>query len=338
MLKKLLTSFSVALVAMLIIFSVPEVKADLIQDTEMEMDIATYVPLTSYAARAMAYSQYYTGWRLPFEFNYDDHVYPANTRIAAFGAACISFYPWKSGTRYPYYYVGRMASYYYQPTGMNNQAVTPTIYGLFGYCYKYPYGQTRFRVLGSPGSRIAVFEWPQQQIHYYYYVPTQTADVQIRLYEGSNKIEIHYGKVNILTGTTDPYWNYTSYGKPAYPIMIGLNGYQGPTRGSVNYVNVYPPGAYGFSEWTGRRSETDGITPNQDFGTLNNNTYAAVGSAWTEEGVRLTWGAGGPKLVDSYPANGAILPVGRMYPSSTDPNPPYTEAERAGAYVIRLDG
>lgn len=351
MLTNLLKTFSVAIVAILLIFSVQESKADLIQDLEMTQDMTTWEPVTSpqFEMQGMSYAGNYTGYvRLPFEFEYDDHVYPANSQMNVMGCPAIQFMPYPVGSRYPYYLAGRMASYYSPWGGTANQAVKATLYAFYGYVYYFngtgTNGWFRYQTIGNPGSRIAVFEWTQHGIHYYY---DGMCNVQIRLHEGSNKIEFIYGDMNLIAGypgTPDTwYWDYTYVynGTPYYyyPIAIGLSGYQGDTKGSNNYVNVYTPGSFGFTEWTGLRSETDGIGPREDYGSICGPSWRAAAAVFNDNpGIRLTWGASDPKLIDSYPANNAIMGIGRMYPSSTDPNPPYTENERPGVYVIRLEG
>ncbi len=112
-------------------------------------------------------------------------------------------------------------------------------------------GELRIQTIGSAPNRVCVIQWKNWRRYY----QNNLYNFQIRLYETSNKIEIHYGS---FTGTTSSW----------YSKEVGLRG---ATRTDFNNVRVNIGGSW---------SSPQQGTSYSDQCYLNNSQYPASGTIY----------------------------------------------------------
>ncbi|TAL69939.1 MAG: T9SS type A sorting domain-containing protein [Bacteroidetes bacterium] len=213
--------------------------------------------------------QYLKSTNIGFPFVFDGVTY---TQCNVSDEGWVSFRP-------PYSYDALWLSPYdiYSMTDRN-----PAIYCYGGYnCIVYETGNgwegpvsMKQVVSGSAPYRVCIFQWNNVCPRYYWWnTPTPKWGYQIKIYETTNKVEIHY----------DQHY-YTTY---YFTACVGLAGQIGSNR----YQNVNPDGVGGFSCVTNN--------PGRYVNSLAKfNSFVA--------GLKFKWAR--PELTAVYPANNTGYP------------------------------
>ncbi len=329
-----------------------------LQDGSFKVETKPYVPLVSWdQIYAGSYYYYNLPVILPFDFYYDG----INCRyLTALGSGGLklsnySYYPY--WYNYPYGYGGYKDSgySYYAPYGYGDYADKLTryeynrgygayIYGLWGmylsyWTWNYPNDYSmKYQVTGAPGSRVATFQWSNlcwyyvDYDYYYYFMGNPRFNFQIRLYEGTNEIEIHYGPMNrdgidVCWGCAQ--WGYTNYG------MIGFtkyyNGYYDQidytwpyawrTTKNIGYVNIDPNGNgnMGYNNWEYGMHPSMGAELSRGWGAYetvqDNDTWDQI-----QQGnvIKVSYG---PRIIVDKPTADISLRKDYIYgDGSTDPS------------------
>lgn len=245
--SKILTWIGALFVA--IILSAPESKAQVpLMEGSIQVSNKPYQPLTSYIWQYTA-PYYYTYVQLNgFSFNYDTRNYTTQTMWGSGGIGFGSY-----GYRYPYYY-GTQDYFGYS----RNYPTVHAYWAMQYYQYTTRDNTMRIGILGSYPNRVVVFQWDKMNYYYGYYC-TASLSYQIKLYEGSNNIEIHYGTLdrgNVNIGVNnDPYYYY-------HRALIGFAGYN--VTSSSNWINIDPnssspnTGYNNWAWWVANNSGPDG--------------------------------------------------------------------------------
>lgn len=329
--KKLL-SWLVLLASVITLFTaepqIAEAQGPSLDDGSVVGFNRTYEPLTSYLWRYTRYAYYYRYYHhtfpSDFEFWYDGKRI---TNVTFQGCGAIKLQAaTETGRRYFY------DDYYRSPLSTNNgrwDALDRYEYYKYNYQTSYTGGfvyafhahlyynysnyaaEMRMQRFGTAPNRYYVFEWYRMGWYYPYYNESEFT-FQIRLYEGSNEIEFHYGPMsrgNVNCG--DLYYNYGSYGYYGYDALMGFSSYY---PRSTRYINIDPNGngntGNGNWEW-GKPSAplSNGYTKYSSV--RNNATFDAIQPG---DGIRLTYGI---SFVDETPDKDATLIRGNIYGNNT---------------------
>lgn len=316
----------------------------LLQDASFQVVSKPYQALGSWD-RVYTYSYYYyfQAIQLPFDFYYDGvncryimQLGSGGLKLAQYGYSPYWNY-W--GLYKDYYY----AYWYYDYADRLNyyywgRYYGAMIYGLWGFYMSYytwndPYFcAMKYKVDGPVGKRVATFQWNNLCFYYgdypysYEYHNTRM-DFQIKLYEGSNEIEIHYGNMdrdgrdicgscgmwgytsNVMIGFTK-YWNgyFDQFGQYAYP-------------GNVGYVNIDPNGNgnMGYGNWEYGMHPSMGPELSRGFGPYetvqDNATFDQI-----QQGnmIKVSYG---PRILLDAPTAGVDLRRDYIYGNgTTDPS------------------
>ena len=232
---------------------------------------------------------------------------------------------------YPYYTL----QYNYIPYYYYNRYYGGYIYPFFAYnyynftTYPYPFLYTmKILLTGTYPNRVLIFEWKDFSF-YYINDAAGRQSVQVKLYEGTNVVEVHYGDMDrgsANIGTPYPYGNY--YYKNA---LIGFSGYYTTSMPYTNYINIDPlgNGNMGWNDWEFGKPSTPLSRGYTYYVTVRDNaTYDAIQKG---DYIRLTYGV---EVVNSYPASNVNLRKGYIYGDGTLDPGGYGDDQRPG---IQLD-
>jgi hypothetical protein len=315
-----------------------------LQDASFKVESKPYQELGSWdQVYTYSYYYYYQAIQLPFDFYYDG----INCRyIMQLGSGGLKLAPYGYDPYWNYYglykdyyyaywyydYADRLNYYYW------GRYYGAMIYGLWGFYMSYytwndPYFcAMKYRVEGNAPNRTAIFQWNNLCFYYgdypysYEYHSTRM-DFQIKLHEGSNEMEIHYGKMDRdgreICGSCGM-WGYTSN------VMIGftkyINGYfdqfnQYSYPGNLGYVNIDPNGNgnMGYGNWEYGMHPSMGPELSRGFGPYetvqDNATFDQI-----QQGnlIKVSYG---PRILLDRPTAGVDLRRNYIYgDGTTDPS------------------
>jgi hypothetical protein len=291
-----------------------------------------YVPLTSYnwSYGPYSYYSYYYQYALPFNFYYDGQ----NMKyITMSGSGALKLQPTSGGTYYVYkdyasHWDGLYSPNYYKYVGA-------MIYPFYGFYY-YDVSGTNYRYYmyiytsGTAPNRVTTFEWKNFGWYYSQYQYGTDFSCQVRLYETSNEIEIHYG--NMTRGSATVGSQYSSYW---YTALIGLTGYYPTTSPPTNnYINLDPNGngtaGLGWEAGTPSKPLSRGYTAFETVranGDLDNITIG--------ECIRISYG---PNIVKTQPTADVNLRRGYVYGNGTNDPGGYGNNQRPSITLNNIAG
>ncbi len=299
-----------------------------LSEGQMSAGTKGYQELTSYNSMYsnVSYSSalYVT---LPFNFYYDGrltrYITMAGCGGLKFGETSSSpyynrqFYKYQDLFSYEYlYYTSYYRDYggFVYPFWMDNWPSAFTVERSMKYYY-----------YGSVGSRIAVFQWKGLVFDYRNSCyQNLSINFQVRIYEGSNEIEIHYGTMNrdglgICVDGNCGGNLCTNYGSTCG--MIGLTQYYtGSPSSSSFYLNVDPNGNgnMGYGKWEYGKNSLHGTPLSRGFGAneavRDNATFDQITNGTF---LKLTFG---PRIISEAPTSGVNLRRNYIYgDGSVDP-------------------
>ncbi len=210
-----------------------------------------------------------------FTFNYDNYDY---TRCIINSNGILTFYP----------YTGSYWNYYGRYITDNRPSVLVMRRDL------YTRGGLIEETIGSAPNRIRVFEWRGIDFYYRY---NANMNWQIRLHEGSNKIEIVFGSMNRGSFNFGSYYYYWAH--------LGFSG-----RSSSNWINVEQKDDKLIAHYSNSNP-----TPYYRDKYIRNSTQFA----FFKPGVIITLKPPIPELVETIPADGAIFKLGEVFTGADHP-------------------
>lgn len=307
-----------------------------IETAQVKVTNKPYSELTSwtYYTTGYVYGSTYLSIPLPsgFNFYYDGQLMRYFTMSGSVGLRMSPTTTYYSTSFYPVY---TLQYDYFHYTSYNRYG-GGFLYPFWAYNY-YNYGAgpvytMRMFVSGTAPNRVATFEW-RGFSWLADYEATALKNVQVKLYEGSNSIEFHYGDMN--RGTTvvgSSYNNYNYYWRNA---MIGLIAYYPSTSPPTNrYINLDPNGngSAGLGWEAGRASAPlsrgytyyGAVRTNADFDNI-------------QKGECVTFSYG-PNMVNTKPTSDVNLRRGYVYGNGTTDPGGYGNDQRPSVTLNNITG